>query len=59
MNPSWSMHGWVRFSGTDKVAAVGLRRDVVPANAARPSPVPPWIASVAAFAVPPTGWSMP
>jgi hypothetical protein len=57
--PGSTMHGWVSFSGTDKVAAVALRRDVVPISGAIPSPVPPWTASLVAFVVPPTGWSMP
>jgi hypothetical protein len=43
------MHGWVTFIGTDKVAAVELRR----------SPREPWTAVVRAFAVPPVGWAMP
>jgi hypothetical protein len=57
--PGSTMHGWVRFSGTDKVAAVTLHRDVFPVSEAIPSPVPPWTASLAAFTVPPAGWSMP
>lgn len=57
--PGSAMHGWVSFSGTDKVAAVTLRRDVFPVSEAIPSPVPPWTASLAAFIVPPAGWSMP
>jgi hypothetical protein len=52
------MHGWVSFSGTDKVAAVALARDVS-LGGAIPSPVPPWTARVVAFVVPPAGWSMP
>jgi hypothetical protein len=56
--PGRWMHGWVSFSGTDKVAAVELARDL-PVSGAIPSPVPPWKASVVAFIVPPAGWSMP
>ena len=50
------MHGWVSFSGTDKVAAVFLRRFLV--TGASPSPAPPWNATLSAFIVPPAGWSM-
>ena len=57
--PGSTMHGWVSFSGTVKVAAVVLRRDVFPVSGAIPSPVPSWTASLAAFIVPPTGWLMP
>lgn len=56
--PGRTMHGWVSFSGTDKVAAVALARDV-PVGGAIPSPVPPWTASLVAFIVPPAGWSIP
>ena len=56
--PGRTMHGWVSFSATDKVAAVTLYRSV-PISRAIPSPVPPWTASLAAFIVPPAGWSMP
>jgi hypothetical protein len=58
MLPGSAMHGWVSFSGTAKVAAVSLFRNV-PFTGAIPSPVPPWTASLAAFTVPPTSWSMP
>ena len=56
--PGRTMHGWVSFAGTDKVVAVTLFRSV-PVSEAIPSPVPPWTMSLAAFIVPPTGWSMP
>jgi hypothetical protein len=56
--PGSTMHGWVSFSGTDKVAALTLFRDV-PVSGVIPSPIPPWTASVVAFIVPPAGWSMP
>ncbi len=53
--PGASMHGWVGFSGTAKVAAVGLSR--TPPHGSTPGG--PWKASVAAFTVPPDGWAMP
>jgi hypothetical protein len=55
--PGTMMHGWSSFEGTDKVAAVELRRGVPPR--ASPPVVPPWRATVVAFVVPPTGWVMP
>jgi hypothetical protein len=56
--PGRTMHGWVRFLGTDRVAAVSLARDL-PIGEPIPSPLPPWRASIEAFVVPPTGWQMP
>ena len=56
--PGRSMHGWVRFLGTDRVAAVSLTRDL-PIGKPIPSPLPPWRASIEAFVVPPAGWQMP
>lgn len=56
--PGRTMHGWVAFFGTDKVAAVTLARDI-PAEGATPPPAPTWKATLAAFIVPPAGWSMP
>ena len=55
--PGTMMRGWVAFHGTDKVAAVELRREVP--RRASPTVVPPWKATVLAFIVPPTGWVMP
>jgi len=56
--PGRTMHAWISFSATDQVAAVGLFRTISIGGAIR-SPIPPWAASLAAFIVPPTGWSMP
>ena len=53
--PGASMHGWVVFAGTAKVAAVGLSR--TPPHGSTPGG--PWKASVVAFTVPPGGWVMP
>jgi hypothetical protein len=53
--PGASMHGWVAFEGTAKIAAVGLSR--TPPNGSVPAG--PWKAAVVAFAVPPDGWAMP
>jgi hypothetical protein len=47
--PGTSMHGWVRFVGTAKVAAVELHR----------TPSRPWTPALRAFVVPPAGWVMP
>jgi hypothetical protein len=52
-----TMHGWVSFRGSPKVAAVLLRLR----GAADPSPAPSprWVATISAFQVPPAGWVMP
>lgn len=47
--PGTSMHGWVTFVGTDKVAAAEVHR--VPSH--------PWTPALRAFVVPPAGWVMP
>jgi hypothetical protein len=47
--PGTSMHGWVTFVGTDKVAAIELHR--VPSH--------PWTPALRDFVVPPAGWVMP
>jgi hypothetical protein len=52
-----TMHGWVSFTGSAKVAAVSLR--LQPATGPSPAPSPMWVATIAAFQVPPAGWSMP
>ncbi len=52
-----TMHGWVSFTGSAKVAAVSLH--LQPATGPSPAPSPMWIAFVAAFQVPPAGWVMP
>lgn len=60
-----TMHGWVGFLETRKVAAVSLWRGppsgvgTPSASGAAASPLPGWQASVDAFAVPPAGWVMP
>ncbi|HEY3336304.1 MAG TPA: hypothetical protein VGK16_13815 [Candidatus Limnocylindrales bacterium] len=53
--PGASMHGWVAFAGSAKVAAVGLSRT----PPARVFLGGPWKAAVVAFTVPPDGWVMP
>ncbi len=52
-----TMHGWVIFTGSDKVAAVSLR--LQGAMDPSPPPSPMWIATMEAFEVPPAGWMMP
>jgi hypothetical protein len=52
-----TMHGWVTFVGSDKVAAVSLR--LQGAMDPSPPPSPMWIATMEAFEVPPAGWMMP
>jgi len=52
-----TMHGWVSFTGAAKVAAVSLR--LQPATGPSPAPSPMWVATIAAFQVPPAGWVMP
>ncbi len=52
-----AMHGWVSFTGSAKVAAVSLR--LQPATGPSPAPSPMWVATLAAFRVPPAGWVMP
>lgn len=53
-----AMHGWASFVGTDKVAAIALRRSPI-------GPIPqatsfgPWVGPLSAFVVPPAGWVMP
>lgn len=56
--PGTSMHGWVTFVGSPKVAAVSLHRSL-PEKLATSAPTPPWQASLSAFVVPPVGWEMP
>ncbi len=53
--PGASMHGWVAYAGTAKVAAVGLAR--TPPHGSTPGGQ--WKASIVAFTVPPDGWVMP
>jgi hypothetical protein len=55
VRPGTAMRGWIAFAGTDKVAAIQLRRTPPTAG----TPQPPWDARLSAFAVPPAGWSMP
>jgi hypothetical protein len=52
-----TMHGWVSFTGSAKVAAVSLR--LQPATGPSPAPSPMWVATIVAFQVPPAGWVMP
>jgi hypothetical protein len=55
--PGSAMHGWATFEGTDKVAAIALRRS--PASPYSVGAFGPWLGSLAAFSVPPAGWVMP
>jgi hypothetical protein len=55
--PGSAMHGWASFVGTDKVAAIALRRSPTGPNS--DVAFGPWHGSLRAFIVPPTGWSMP
>ena len=55
--PGTTMHGWVTFVGSDKVAAVSLR--LQGATDPSPPPSPVWVAQIVAFQVPPAGWAMP
>ena len=56
--PGRTMHGWVAFTGTAKIAAVALDRPYPPAGSPTAS-APQWQATLAAFVVPPAGWVMP
>ncbi len=54
-----SMHAWVAFAGTPKVAAVQLRRAMT-FDGGKPVGTPgPWEASVVEFQVPPATFVMP
>jgi hypothetical protein len=55
--PASGMHGWVSFFDTDRVAAVGLSRQVPSDGGAQT--VGPWQAEINAFEVPPAGFVMP
>jgi hypothetical protein len=55
--PGTTMHGWVSFTGSAKVAAVSLH--LQPATGPSPAPSPMWVATIVAFQVPPAGWVMP
>jgi hypothetical protein len=55
--PGTTMHGWVSFTGSAKVAAVSLH--LQPATGPSPAPSPMWVATIAAFQIPPAGWVMP
>jgi len=58
--PGTAMYGWVNFSDTEKMAAVQLHREVAGIEPSGPAPsVGLWQARVLAFAVPPSGWTMP
>jgi hypothetical protein len=52
-----TMHGWVSFTGSAKIAAVSL--GLQPAAGPSPAPSPVWVAAIEAFQVPPAGWVMP
>ena len=57
--PGQYMHAWVRFVRSEEVAAVMLGRDL-PADLSVPAPTPlPWLATLVAVELPPTGWVMP
>jgi hypothetical protein len=57
--PGQFMHAWVRFLGSDQLAAVMLGRDL-PADLSVPATTPlPWMATLVAVEVPPVGWVMP
>ena len=55
--PGTTMHGWVSFTESAKIAAVSLQ--LQPATGPSPAPSPMWVATIAAFQVPPAGWVMP
>jgi hypothetical protein len=54
----FAMHGWASFAGTEKVAAISLDRSPIQPNSLSPA-FGPWRATLAAFDVPPSGWTMP
>jgi len=56
--PGLAMHGWASFVGTDKVAAIALRRSSIGPYSVG-APFGPWQGSLEAFVVPPAGWVMP
>lgn len=55
--PGSAMHGWASFAGTDKVAAIALRRSLIGQLPSTSSG--PWQGSIEAFVIPPVGWVMP
>ena len=57
--PGQYMHAWVRFLGSEQVAAVMLGRDL-PADLRVPAASPlPWNATLVTVEVPPAAWVMP
>jgi hypothetical protein len=59
VQPGQFMHAWVSFRDSPKVAAVMLGLDL-PVAPQSPRPTrPPWMTTLAAVIVPPTGWVMP
>jgi hypothetical protein len=59
VQPGQFMHAWVTFSGTTKVAAVMLGRDLpTDVGSQLPTP-PPWTATLVKVEVPPEGWTLP
>jgi hypothetical protein len=59
IRPGQSMHAWVAFTGSPKVAAVILGLDL-PDNVDQPGATrPPWRTTLYAVEIPPDGWVMP
>jgi hypothetical protein len=59
VRPGQFMHAWVRFTSSEKVAAVALGLDP-PADLDTPGATrPPWNATLVRVEVPPAGWVMP
>ena len=56
--PGLAMHGWARFQGTGKVAAIALQRSSLQRSRVGP-PFGPWQARIVTLVVPPAGWVMP
>ena len=55
--PGRSMHGWVSFVGTERIAAVEMYRDIPTST---PASTPgPWTVTISDLRVPPAGWQMP
>ncbi len=59
VQPGQFMHAWVAFTGSTKVAAVMLGRDLPPEVGSPAPPPPPWTTTLVTVEVPPAGWAIP
>lgn len=56
--PGQFMHGWVSFTGSQKVAVVMLGLDLPEPVRATGAARPPWHTTLVTVEIPPTGWVM-